>query len=324
MMRIKLNLLKILPCVFACIMVAAIVFAMLFPLSYGGASPAEHFQRFYDGGNYCLSLVDAAAIAIRKESAVFDITKNNENGILSYNLDLQNNQFEAYLQLGEGHTATASYILIKNGVFYSFSMDAEGWYFEGSRVCNTDFKRLAKNIANIITEREADAAELKTDFNNLIGIDLSEYLDFKIIPTALRSLMNAAAEEEFQQLAGYEFKRDRFELQYSFSPSDQRALAEKIHSAINMAYTDKARSIISIAGMADGIADFIGVDVFEFLNAADIAFSTDYITGKLRSFDCKTKNTDFSATIRRYSSGPIQIESSQLEALLIKHVEKAP
>lgn len=320
MKKHKLYWQTILPCVFAFLVIACVLFAMLLPLSYGGASPAEHFQRYYDGGNCYISLLDAAAIALRKESAVFDITKNNESGILSYNIDLKSNQLEAYMQIGSGHKATASYILIKNGVLYSFSMDAEGWNFDGSRVCNTDFKRLGKNLVRIITDKEVSAEELKTDFNGLTGMELSEYLDFRIVPTALRSLLNVTTDAEFQQVAGYSFSRDKFELQYSFSPTDERILTEKINSVISIAYTDKASSIVSLAGFADGIADWLGFDMFEFPHITDFTFSTDYVSGKLLSFNFKTKKTDFSATIRKYGSGTIQINSSQLEALLLKHV----
>ncbi|MBR2414586.1 MAG: hypothetical protein IKB13_08800 [Clostridia bacterium] len=293
---------------------------LLLPLQYAGPSPVARFLRLNDGGNFGQSISDSAAIVFARKSGIFDISKNGENGIFIYHLEEDKNTIETYWHLGEGNNRTASYILIKDGVRYQFSMDANKWHFDSSRVCLTDLHRLAKNMARILSDREADTATLATDMNGIFGIDLTKYFNFAVVPTVIRSAMKVFEDESFRQAAGYSFARENFTLQYNFAPADSKRLAEHIHEVTKPAYTTNLQNLVNIAGIAGGLADLIGFDIYDLLFQGELTFSIGAFSGKLIKFTYTNDNKTLSATNRKYGGCQINIESEQLKALLAQYV----
>lgn len=298
----------------------ALIVAAIFPMTYGGASPMARFLRLDDGGNFGQALLDSAAIAIGKKSGIFDITQNGQNGVYIYSIDDKNNTIETYKTVGEGHTQTASYILIKDGIKYTFSMDADGWTFEDSRECKTDIRRLLTNIASALTQQDVNTTELDEDLSGLAGIALSEYFDFTIVPTCLRSVIRNMNEEDFKIVSGYSYALEDLTLQYSFSPDDSKAFADYANSLLQIAYTKKMRNIMNIAGIAGDVADFFGFDMYGVLFEADFSCSIGALTGKLKGLSIVTDDMNLTATLRKYGNCSISIDSPALEALIIKHV----
>ncbi len=302
------------------LLLVALIVAAVFPMTYGGASPMARFLRFSDGGNCAQTLLDSAAIALGKKSGIFDITKNGHDGVFIYCIDEKQNTVETYTHIGTGNNETASYILIKDGMRYSFSMDADGWKFDNSRECKTDLNRLLSNLALVLTNNEINVTELKEDLNGLTGIALEDYFDFTIVPTCIRSVIRSFEQEEFKVVSGYSFERENLTFTYRFSPANSKALADYIHSVLQIAYTSKLRNIMNIAGIAGGVADFFGYDLYAAVFEADMTFNVGAFTGKLMQLTFSTDNTDLTATLREYGNCEISINSAALEALLIKHV----
>lgn len=306
----------------AFLLLAGLIITAVIPIAYGGASPLERLLRFDNGGNFAQTALDSAAFATAKKSAVFDISKNGTDGIFIYRMEEEKGVIETYWQLGSGNNASASYILIKDGIRYCFAMNADGWYFKDNRVCQTDFSRLTANLAKVLTEKDVNTAELETDLNGLFGVDLSEYFDFTVLPTVIRSLIKSFGEEDFQLAAGYSFERKDFSLYYGFSPANSKVFAEKVNSVTQLAYTNKTRSIVNIAGIAGDFADIFGYDLFGLLFDADVSFAVGAFTGKLIEFSYETDDTVLTAVNRSYGGCEINIDSPQLQALLAKHVVK--
>jgi len=293
---------------------------LLLPLQYAGASPPERFLRLNDGGNVAQSVLDSVAIALSCKSGIFDIRKDEADGVFIYRIEAEKDMIETYWNLGEGNNQTASYIIIKNGVRYQFSMDEDGWRFESSRVCLTDLKRLAKNMALVLTDKNADTAALATDLSGIVGIDLSKYLNFQALPTVIRSMMKTFEDESFRQAVGYSFKREDFTLQYHFSPADSKILTDEIHAVAKPAYTKKLQSIVNVAGIAEGFAGIFGFDLYGRLFYGDLSLSLGAFSGKLIKFTYMNDNTTLTVTNRKYGGCRIKIDSAQLEALMAKHI----
>ncbi len=294
---------------------------MLIPLTYGGASPAERILRLNDGGKISKSLTDSMAIALACNSGTFDFQKDGQNGYFVYRFDNTSKDIKAYWQLDDGNNRTARYILIKDGVRYQFSMDESEWHFDDSRVCLLDVKRLAENLAKILTNRKADTAALKTDLNALTGLDLSKYINFETLPVVIRTFMNSINEDTFQQAAGYSFSRNNFTLQYHFSPTDSSMLAQSIHAIINPAYTKSMQNIISIAGIAGGLTDLFGFDLYDILFDCKLTMSLNAFTGKLTGLEYESNNTSLSVTNIHFGGCDIQIISDQLDELMATHIK---
>ncbi len=293
---------------------------LLLPLLYGGTSPTERLLRLNDGGNVCRTITDSVAIALACKSGIFDICKDGKNGVFIYRLQDENNTAEAYWQLDRGNNQTAEYILIKDGVRYQFSMDENGWQFANSRVCLTDFNRLAKNTALILTNKKTDTQALLTDLNGITGLDLSKYINFEALPAVIRSLVKSCPEKDFQQATGYSFARENFTLRYNFAPAESKQLADYLHTLIKPAYTKNTQSIVNIAGIAGGLADLIGFDLYDLLFNGNLSFSVGAFSGKLIKFTYTNDDTTLAVTNREYSGCRISIESEQLNALLAKHI----
>ncbi len=309
---------------FSCFLAGAAVLLcilLLLPSLYGGANPFDRFSRMNDGGNFAQTLSDSAAVAYICKSGIFDINMNGQEGVFIYRTGEEKNSIEVYWQLGEGNNRTASYILIKDGVRYQFSMLEDSWQFDGNRVCLTDLTRLTENMALILTDHEAASADdLKTDLNGLVGFDLSNYINFNMLPSVIRSLADAFEDESFLTAAGYTFNLRKFTLQYQFSPTDYRDLFNEISSLAEPAYTKKLQTMIHVAGIADGIADLIGFDIFDSLLDANLTVSCGAFSGKLIKFTFASDTTTLSVVNRKYGNAQINIESEQLKALISTHI----
>lgn len=317
----RLNKSKLLISITAIVLCLCVAAVCILPTLYGGAGPLKRIERFRNGENCITSFLDSAAIMLARKSGVFDLTVNSVPGELIYETDIKNNEMQFYWVLRDENNPKAKYILMKDGVRYSFSMDSEGWQFDGKDSETTDFKRLFVSLACILSEQDVDTNTLEQDLNGLIGLDLSQYFEFRVVPTVIRSLVNDFGDSYLQTVSGYEFNRDGLELKYSFQPTDSKALADRINALLQPAYTGKTQTIVNIAGLAGGIADWFGYDLYSLLFKTDLSFTVGAVSGELKSLHIQTDSSDIQLQSVKYGGCEININSPSLESLIILNTE---
>lgn len=307
--------------IIAILLSASILGVLIVPMFFGGASPAQRIRRVINGDNAATALLDASAVVMGCKNGIFDFEKNGIPGVLTYDIDLKNNRMECYWVLQDSSNPQAKYILMKDGIRYSFSMDADGWQYDGKNTEYTNFKRLFSGIGSVLADREVDVTALEHDLNGLTGLDLSNYFEFAAVPTVMRSIVKAFDEDNFQSAIGYSFQRDGLDLTYSFKPANNKAFADRFNALLQPAYTSKTQTIVNLAGLAGGIADMMGYDLYSLLFNTELSFSIDAISGKLTFLHITTDHDDYRFTSRKYCGCKINIDSPSLEALIILNTE---
>lgn len=304
------------------VLLCAILAAFCFiPMAFGAAGPAERIRRWQNGGNWAVTMLETSAMLIGSKSGTFDLTADNLQGTLTYSINTKTNSFELYYKTEDvsKHNQSASYILYKDGTAYSFATDQNGWYFKNSRFYGADFKRLLTNFALILAEKEVSLGELETDLNCLLATDLSDFFNFKAVPTAIRSLFRTVNSDTFKTAAGYEFERRNATLIYSLTPTDAKTLTAELNACLRPAYTDTMQMLMGIADLADGLAGVFGFDLYGLFMQSSVTAEIGAFSGRLKKLQFSSEKGSFCVENITYGNSEICIESPALEALIATH-----
>ncbi len=299
----------------------SIIIVCIVPMIYGAASPLQRINDLIDGGNGVLTLLNSTAVAIGHKNGKFDINIDGTPGIFAYDIDVKTGEMEYYWQLNDLNKLKAKYILFRDGISYTFSMDNNGWQFDGKKTESTDINRLLSSIAFILAEQEVNTNDLEQDLNGLVGLDLSHYFVFDVVPTVIRSAIQSFDEESMKSVAGYTFEHENITLHYSFNPANNKVFADRLNALLQPAYTERTQTIISLAGLAGGIADLLGYDLYEILFDTQLSYSVNAISGKLQSLHIVSSEKDIQFTAVQYGNCKLNIDSPSLEALIILNTE---